>query len=362
MEPIRILHVVTYMGRGGLESMLMNYYRNINRERIQFDFEADYDKEILEMGGKIYHISRLIPWSSSYKKILKNFFRKHMEYRIIHVHQDCLSSVALECAEECGIPVRIAHSHTSNLDRNFKYYIKRYYMKKIPDYATDLFACGKAAGDWMFGGKSFSIIKNAIDTSAFRYNPETADLVRKELGIGDNYVVGHVGRFVPLKNHEFITDVFNVIASLREDARLLLVGDGECRNEISEKVKMLGLEEKVIFTGVRSDVNELMQAMDAFIFPSLYEGLGLVAIEAQASGLPCLVSDRVPNDCIVTDGLVVQMSLDKSPTEWAETLLGLPSQRREVFSTQVIESGYDIKTAAKELEHFYFQKLGQIDS
>ena len=150
----RILHIVTYMGRGGLETMLMNYYRHINREKVQFDFlvhrdfEADYDSEILQLGGKIYHMSRLIPWSRKYKKELKQFFLKHPEYKIVHVHQDCLSSVALGCAKECGVPVRIAHSHNSSQDKNLKYLIKKYYMKKIPVYATDLFACSGELDVW----------------------------------------------------------------------------------------------------------------------------------------------------------------------------------------------------------------------
>lgn len=154
-QPIRVLHVVTYMGRGGLETMLMNYYRHIDRTKVQFDFlvhrdfEADYDQEINELGGRIYHVSKLIPWSRKYKQELKCFFRDHPEYSIVHVHQDCLSSVALKCAEECGIPVRIAHSHNINQDKNIKYLIKLHYMKNIPKYATDCFACSVEAGEWM---------------------------------------------------------------------------------------------------------------------------------------------------------------------------------------------------------------------
>lgn len=153
---VRVLQIVTYMGRGGLETMLMNYYRNRDRQKDQFDFwvhrdfEADYDQEILSMGGKIYHISRLIPWSRKYRGELKSFFSNHPEYKIVHVHQDCLSSIALQCAKECGIPVRIAHSHNINQDINIKYWIKLHYMKKIPNYATDYFACSVEAGDWMF--------------------------------------------------------------------------------------------------------------------------------------------------------------------------------------------------------------------
>ncbi|MDD6618596.1 MAG: glycosyltransferase, partial [Clostridiales bacterium] len=163
---IRVLQIVTYMGRGGLETMLMNYYRHVDRNQIQFDFlvhrdfEADYDQEILAMGGRIYHISRLIPWSGEYRKKLKRFFREHPEYQIVHVHQDCLSSVALQCAKECNVCVRIAHSHTTSQDKNLKYLIKQFYMKQIPSYATDFFACSKSAGEWMFGGHSFRILFN----------------------------------------------------------------------------------------------------------------------------------------------------------------------------------------------------------
>lgn len=204
---IRVLQVVTYMGRGGLETMLMNYYRHMDRDKVQFDFlvhrdfEADYDQEILSMGGKIYHVSRLVPWSRGYREGLKRFFKEHPEYKIVHVHQDCLSSVALECAKECGVLVRIAHSHSSNQDKNIKYLIKRHYMKQIPQFATDCFACGKDAGDWMFEGQSYQILHNAIDASVYAYSSEKAITIREELNVGRNLVMGHVGRFNAQKNH-----------------------------------------------------------------------------------------------------------------------------------------------------------------
>ena len=211
---IRVLHVVTYMGRGGLETMLMNYYRHIDRSKVQFDFlvhrefEADYDEEIKSLGGRIYHVSRLVPWSRRYKAELRRFFRTHPEYKIVHVHQDCLSSVALQCAKECGIPVRIAHSHNSNQDKNIKYLFKRYYMRKIPETATELFACGKAAGDWMFGGKTYRLLPNAIAAEKYIYEEEKAKKIKKELDLEKNLVIGHIGRFNPQKNHKFLIDIF----------------------------------------------------------------------------------------------------------------------------------------------------------
>lgn len=350
------------MGRGGLETMLMNYYRNIDRSKVQFDFlvhrdfEADYDKEILSLGGKIYHISRLIPWSKSYKKELCRFFTEHPEYKIVHVHQDCLSSVALQCAEKCGVPVRIAHSHNSNQDKNLKYPIKKYYMKKIPDYATDLFACGKEAGKWMFGNHEFRVLPNAIDTSRYIFTESIRNEVRKELSIADEFVIGHIGRFNPQKNHDFLIDIFSQIKKQKSNAKLLLVGDGDEISNIKNKVQKLQLNNSVIFTGVRTDVNRLLQAMDVFVFPSLYEGFPVTMVEAQASGIPCIISDKVPDECIITEGLVDVKSLSDSSEKWAECILSKKEVKRRNVSDDIIKSGFDIKSAAKWLEEFYIGK------
>ncbi|MDO5408950.1 MAG: glycosyltransferase family 1 protein [Lachnospiraceae bacterium] len=367
---IRVLHIVTYMGRGGLETMLMNYYRHIDKNKVQFDFlvhrdfEADYDVEILKMGGKIFRVSRLVPWSNSYKKELRKFFREHPEYKIVHVHQDCLSSVALKVAKECGIPVRIAHCHSSSADKNIKYPIKMYYKKKIPLYATELFTCGKSAGDWMFGGHEYQIIRNAIDTRQYRYNPVTGGRVRKEFDLENELVIGHVGRFNPPKNHRFLIDVFSKIVKKVPNAKLLLVGDGDGRTEIQEKVVTMGIQDNVIFTGIRTDVNELMQAMDVFVFPSLYEGLPVTMVEAQAAGLPCIVSDHVPQECVITNGLVTIQKLEDTPENWAEHILSetekqWQSRGREAYYNEIKDSGYDITEAAKWLECYYTTHSGE---
>lgn len=363
MEPIRILHVVTYMGRGGLETMLMNYYRHIDRNKVQFDFlvhrdfEADYDQEIEELGGRIYRVSRLIPWSKKYRLELKKFFQTHPEYKIVHVHQDCLSSVALQCAKECGVTHRIAHSHSSNQDKNIKYLIKKHYMKQIPMYATDLFACGEEAGEWMFRTTEFLVLNNAIDTKKYIYNSEKAEKSRESFGIlRDAYVVGHVGRFAATKNHEFLVKVFVQLQKKEVNARLLLVGDGELHEQIEKQVKDLGVADKVIFTGVRSDVEELLQAMDVFVFPSIYEGLPVSLIEAQAAGLPCVISDKVPLECIKTD-LVQQISLDVDMKEWTQRILSVKNQARKNYSKEIENAGFDIVSNAKWLEDYYIGLL-----
>ncbi len=355
---IRVLQVVTYMGRGGLETMLMNYYRHIDRNKIQFDFlvhrdfEADYDQEILSMGGKIYHVSRLVPWSRGYRKELKRFLRAHSEYKIVHVHQDCLSSVALQCAKECGVPVRIAHSHNKNQDKNLKYLIKRHYMKQIPYYATECFACTKDAGEWMFSGHPYHTLHNAIDASKYLYSPEKAAKIRKQLNLEHDFVIGHIGRFDPQKNHMFLVDVFRECVKMEPNARLVLIGDGKGRSQIQEKAKSLGLEDRVIFTGVRDDVADLLQAMDVFVFPSLYEGLGIAAVEAQAAGVPCILSDQVPLECKMTKR-VEYLPLEESPTVWAEHIVAYQNATHVDTYEDIYLAGYDIKENAARLQKFY---------
>ncbi len=358
---IRVLQIVTYMGRGGLETMLMNYYRHIDRNRVQFDFlvhrdfEADYDQEILGLGGRIYHVSRLVPWSRSYRKELKDFFHEHPEYRIVHVHQDCLSSVALQCAKECGVPIRIAHSHSSSAVKNLKYPIKLHYMKRIPKYATHMFACGKQAGDWMFSGDKYQIIRNAIDTEKYQYVSDVEKQICSEFGLDEKVIIGHVGNFTPAKNHMFLLEVFQEILKRKPEARLLLVGGGEGMNLVREKVKNMGIQDKIIFTGIRSDVNRLMQAMNVFVFPSLYEGLPVTMIEAQASGLPCIISDNVSDECIVIRNLVSSISLEESPAQWAERILQQSYRGHENHIKEIKEAGYDISTEAQKLERFYLE-------
>lgn len=359
-EPIRVLQVVTYMGRGGLETMLMNYYRNIDRDKVQFDFLThrderwDYDDEIESLGGKIYHLPKLNPFSKSYLNDLDKFFKEHKEYQIVHCHQDCLSGVVLKVAKKNGVKFTIAHSHNANQDKNLKYLIKVFEKSKIPKYADKLFACGDEAGRWMFNTDNFEVLNNAIDTDLYTYNKEKADKVKKEFSIENKFVVGHVGRFNPQKNHEFLIDVFNEIQKVKEDSVLMLVGDGDLRPEIEQKVQDLGLSDKVIFTGVRSDVNDLMQGMDVFLFPSLYEGLGIVLIEAQAAGLKCVISDTIPKDGVLTKD-VTSISLNQSPAVWANEILKYQEYKRANNKEIIKKANYDIKNNAKTLEQFYIE-------
>lgn len=362
-EPVRVLHVVTTMNRGGLETMLMNYYRHIDRQEVQFDFlehrdtKSDYDQEILSLGGKIYRLPKLNPFSISYHRKLNTFFHEHQEYRIVHVHQDCLSSIVLKAAYQNHVPVRIAHSHNASQDKNLKYIFKRYYMKKIPKYATHLFACSKEAGDWMFLGKHYQIVRNAIDTKKFLFDERQRVYVRKKLGIPDfELVVGHVGRFNFSKNHDFLIDTFYEIQKINKNSVLLLVGVGDLEQSIKEKVDKKGLSQKVMFLGKRSDVNDLMQAMDIFIFPSNYEGLPVTLVEAQAAGLPIIKSDHVSNQCKITP-YIYTLSLNSSPHDWANKAIQIVNHSsRSNTLKYLIESHYDIYSNAVWLKDFYLSE------
>ena len=365
---LRVLQVVTHMNRGGLETMLMNYYRHMDRDKVQFDFlthrpyDGDFGEEIHALGGKIYHLPLLNPFSKSYLSELDRFFKEHPEYLVIHVHQDCLGGVILRAAAKNGIPVRIAHSHTSHQTKDLKYPVKLVYRRIIPRYATDLFACGQESGNWMFCGAPFRVLTNAIDAQAFRFRGDIRKAVREELGISENDILmGHVGSFTPPKNHAYLVDIFNEVQKKRP-ARLMLVGDGEGRASIEEKVKAAGLSDRVIFAGLRTDVNRLLMAMDVFVMPSLYEGVSFASVEAQASGLSCIISDKTPLECDVT-GRVRQIALDNGPEVWARAVIEEADkawenpdvEARDTYDV-ICAAGYDINANAAKLQRYYLRK------
>lgn len=370
MQPVRVLHVVSIMDPGGIETLLMNLFRAIDRSMIQFDFlvqreqKGFFEDEIESYGGLIYrvpYVSKVGPWK--YKKLLTGFFKAHPEYQIVHSHLNTVSGLVLEAAKKAGVPVQIAHSHSSSPETGFlEGLFKNLYCKsKIPRVATHFFACSQAAGSWLFGEKisntSLKIIKNGIDVEKFSFNGQSRMQSRKALGLADNaFVVGHVGRFHPLKNHSFLVDVFAEIYKRNKNAVLLLIGDGERKAEIETKVQKLGLAQAVLFLGVRSDVNLLMQAMDVFVFPSRYEGLGVSLIEAQAAGLPCVISDAIPQEVGVVDYLIKRVSLEKDVIEWAEAVLGCPQQERVNTTERITQKGFSIQQTAKKLQDFYLQE------
>lgn len=362
--PIRILHVIGIMNRGGAETMIMNLYRNIDRTKVQFDFvensdePAAFDDEIRALGGRIYRCPHYNGKNHfSYVRWWKEFFRGHRgEYPIVHGHIGSTAAIYLSIAKKNGA-YAIAHSHSAGMD-SILYRAYSYPTRHIADH---FFACSRDAGIVRYGKRignnhtCCEVLTNAIDVCKFTFCPQTRTAVRNSLGIdASTFVVGHVGRFAEAKNHAFLIDIFAQIHQRRPDAVLLLVGDGELRPQIEKQIADKGLQDSIILTGVRSDVNRLLQAMDVFVFPSLYEGLPVSIIEAQAAGLPCLISDKVPIECKKT-GLVTQIPLASGAQAWADAVFQAVSVPRVDTAEQIRNAGYDIFETAKWLQNYYLE-------
>lgn len=358
---IRVLQCVNDMHRAGLETMLMNYYRNIDRSVIQFDFlthrpqRSDYDDEIEAMGGKIYYAPRLYPQNyGTYFRYMKHFFSDHPEYQIIHSHIDSMSFLPLLAAKRANIPIRIAHSHNTAIDKDYKYLLKQLFRAGVPYVANQYFACGEEAGKFLFGKRKFTYIPNAIDSSAYIFNESIRKNKRKQLGITNEYVVGHVGRLSYQKNHKMLIKIFKNVLSEHSNSLLLLVGVGEKESEIRYQVEKEGINKKVRFLGNRTDVNELYQAMDVFVMPSYFEGIPVVGIEAQFAGLPCVFSRGVPMEVKFTD-TVNFISLKDGPKKWAQVVCQYSKHERNDLSDVADSSIFEIKNSARILVDNYIK-------
>ncbi len=371
MEPIYVLVLDTVMDRGGAEAMIMNYMRNVNRDLIKFDFltnrdyRAAFEDEIESLGGKVYHMCPMYPGKfGQYKREVREFLKEHPEYKIIHSNLEERSYFALKEAKKLGVPVRISHSHNRPLGFNPKLIVRYYFRFMLKYYNTHMFSCGVEAGDWLYGRKNRDkviVMNNAIDAKAYSYDSEKATTMKKALGVEGKKVIGHVGRFFAQKNHPFLIDIFKAIHDKDPDTVLLLVGGGELddrlKNEMKDKVDALGLTDSVQFLGVREDVADVMQAFDLFLLPSLFEGLPVTMVEAQSSGLPCVISDKVPIQCDIT-GNVKVVALEDSVDKWADVVLEYLKnfERKDTYET-IVKAGFDIKENAKWLEEFYVESL-----
>lgn len=358
---LRILHCVNNMHRAGLETMIMNYYRSVDRSRIQFDFlthrpfRSDYDDEIEAMGGKVYYAPRLTPQNyPAYFSFMKKFYKEHPEYKIVHSHIDSMSYLPLLAAKKAGVPIRIAHSHSTKIDKDFKYPLKQLFRSRMGKVATDYVACGKDAGKFLFKKDDVLVIPNAVQADGFLFNSSTRDAMRKELDLGDRFTVGHVGRFTYAKNHPFLIEIFSEILKIKPNALLLLVGTGELEETVKAKVEEMGVSHAVRFLGVRSDVTAINQALDAFVMPSFFEGVPVVGVEAQFADLPCFFSTAVTREvefskkCYFTD-------LGCSAKEWAELIVKESNQKREAKAYE--DSRYRVTNAVQILEKHYEELL-----
>lgn len=361
---IKVLHVVSALSGGGVEAMLYNYYINMDRYAIKFDFIV-HDPEIgmleqgfSELGSKIYHIT---PKKVSFIKNIRemNGIIKSGNYDIIHCHQNLSSLPALYVAKRNHIRIRIAHSHTSLQDEKPSDKIIMAPLRTLlKHYATDFFACSEIAGKWLFGdNKSFFVLNNAIDIDKFLYNDEIREKVRNEYGWNNKLVAGNVARFFPEKNHEKLIEIFNEIHKADDSAVLVLVGDGPLEEKVKLQAEKLELSDSVFFLGRRNDVNRLMQAMDIFIFPSCFEGLGIVLIEAQAAGLKCYASKEVPKETHATD-LIEYISIEEASLNWAKKIISTGKAYDRVNTAESIkQGGFDINNEAKKLEQKYISLI-----
>lgn len=368
---VKVLYFVDRMLRGGIQTFVVENLKYMDKTNLQIDFLLLDDGEVYELedelrnlGSTVYKLEGIWlrrPWDFvKYCKALDDFFREHRDYKVVHMHSSSKNFMVLKKARKYGINMRIAHSHCIDFQTNSK--IKKivgdcfkYPLKK---YATNYFACSKEAGVWLFGKKivnsnRFMIVHNAVDLEKYKFNVEVRERIRNDLKIDENtIVIGHVGRFVELKNHDFLVDVFYEFYEIHPNSKLLLIGTGIKENEIKEKVKRLGIEENVIFVGFRENVNDYMCAMDLFVLPSKTEGLGLVLIEAQASGLKCFTSkDVVPNEVDVSKTTQF-LSLNLLPKEWANFLIETNIERVK-NEDMIKQAGYDIIDTSKVLQDFY---------
>lgn len=365
---LRILHVVGIMARGGTETLIMNLYRNMDREKIQFDFvvhgeqQGEYEEEIVAMGGKIFRVPRYRGTNHfAYMSWWKHFLASHTEYSVVHGHVRSTAAFYLNVAKKCG-RIAIAHSHnTGSRGSAAAKLVKKVFQYPIRYIADYFFACSVDAGVWLFGrkvcqGARFRVLNNAIDSSKFVFDASVRKEMREALGMDDTcFAVGHVGNFARQKNHSFIIDIFEEIAKRNENSCLLLIGGGDAllQKNIEQKVKEKKLVSKVQFLGSRGDIYKLLNAFDVFLFPSLHEGLGIVAVEAQANGLKCVLSDVIPHEVKVTDN-VEFLPLKASPVQWAERILAYRGGYPRVDMKQkIVSSGYDIEATACWLAQFY---------
>jgi glycosyltransferase involved in cell wall biosynthesis len=355
------------MDRAGIETLLMNIYRNLDRNKIQFDFlvqtdkKNDYEDEIKKLGGKIFRIKKLnVLKPHKFYTDLRKIFKNHNEYKIVHSHLNTFSKTVLKAAKKENIKVKIAHAHISFPGFNLKMIIKYLFRVNINKYADYKFACSNDAAKWVFGKNAgYLLFKNGIEYEKFLFNNNIRNRIRKELGLSNSDIlIGHIGRFNKQKNHDFLIEIFKEFQKKNNNSYLMLVGRGVLENSIKEKVKRYGLSENVFFMGIRNDVHKLMQAMDVFVFPSTHEGLGIVAVESQAASLPCLASNKVPKEVVIDQNLIDFVSLKDSPKIWVEKIMEKYKSNRKIIGiTKLKKSGYDVKTSSTKLQDFYLSKI-----
>lgn len=358
---IRVLHMIGSLNIGGSQAMIMNLYRNIDREQIQFDFIVDHPEqlyfaeEVESLGGKIFFMPEFTGINLlSVKKSWNNFFKRHPEYKILHSHVRSYASVYLPIAKKHGLKT-IVHSHSTTNGTGILSAIKKIMQYPLRYQSDYLFGCSQASGEWLFGksvvnSNKYYNLKNAVDVEKYKFNPDVREKYRNQLGLENKKTYIHVGRFHPSKNHIFLLEIFTKLCK-KEDAVLLLVGDGGLNSKIKERVNELKLNDSVLFLGIRDDIPELFQAADCFVFPSLWEGLPVVAVEAQSAGMPCFISETITNEVTLTD-LVKKLSITDGVECWVKAIEECDLSRRDRVN-DIKNAGFDIEDTSKWITEFY---------
>lgn len=361
-KPIRVLHMIGCFEAGGSQAMVINLLRAIDRTKVQFDFIVDnpermeWAPQAEELGAEIYVMPKFRGNNGAeVRRAWNRFFGEHPEYKVLHSHVRSYASIYLPIAKKHGVKT-IVQSHSTSNGSGFASVVKRCLQFPLRYQADCFFGCSKEAGQWLFGkkvveGSRYYMLKNAIDIDKYRYDPQIRKKYREELELGEKKTMIHVGRLHPAKNHMFLLEVFAQVVKQNPNTVLLLVGDGELRDEIQKKISALGLQDCVQMLGSRSDVPQLLQAADFFVFPSAWEGLPVTLVEAQAAGLPCFISDQITKEVVLSD-LVTCLPIDHGVDCWTKQLTNANASRRDVAG-QIQEKGYDIRESARWLADFY---------
>jgi len=362
-QPIRIAYIIGKMWAGGVEAVVFNYYRAIDHKKIQFDFFYDADStvdppsDLLEAGARFI---KLPPYQQlpKYIRELRRYLRTE-QYTIIHSHLNTMSVFPLFAAWREHIPVRIAHNHSVPGGHEFKRNTLKYFLRCFAKvFSTDYFACSEKAGRWMFGDRSFNsgkvyVLKNAVDFDRFITDSRETEERKKDLGLQDRFVIGHIGRFTYAKNHHFLLDIFEEIEKERDDARLLLVGDGELHGEIVKEIKNRALKEKVLLIGKVQNPEKYYCLNNVLVFPSVFEGLSLSTVESQIAGVPVVISKAIPEEAIISDGCVY-MDLNEPASKWAETVI--VTAQKDIRLSDLAKD-YNIQIQAPKLEAWYLKAM-----
>lgn len=378
--PTIVLHVVGRLDIGGAESRIMDLYRNIDREKIQFHFvqhtsdRCAFEEEVERLGGRVYHVPRFnVKNYFTYKKAWKGLFQAHPEIKVVQGHMTSTAAIYLPIAKKAGVEITIAHARSAGVDPGLKGHLTRFLRRDLYKKCDYRFTCSGMAGESVFGNqkeisRKATFIPNAIDVDKFKFNKEVREEIRYELGIKDKFVIGHVGRFSHMKNHKYMLQILEQCIRMEKERGLsetvlMFLGDGDLKEEIMEQAVAMGISSRVLFMGNKRDVYRYYQAMDYFLLPSLYEGLPGTAVEAQASGLKGIMSDSVTAEAVVTD-LIQMRSIKEEPKLWAEEIMrasqkqtedscGDEEVRRSSYAEVVKQASFDVKEQAKRLQEFY---------